>query len=159
LLFLAEFVCSLGSVKESSTLYQQVHLTVKAFQLYKLFIVLKFIGIRSIGMETNLERINWCKIFFQPGICIFCLLWRHVSSCWIIEVPYVFSTIHNCILFLLQQNWRNLTFVNLYIVIQLWKWPTRCTVQVNLLFKVGCTCFRRCFRPSSGALDHIYSIW
>ena len=29
----------------------------------------------------------------------------------------------------------------------------------NLLFQVGYTCFGRCFRPSSGALDCIYSIW
>ena len=29
----------------------------------------------------------------------------------------------------------------------------------NLLFQVSCTCFGRCFRPSSGALDCIYSIW
>jgi len=35
------------------------------------------------------------------------------------------------------------------------------TMQVNflLLFLVGSTCFGRCFRPSSGALDCIYSIW
>ena len=33
------------------------------------------------------------------------------------------------------------------------------TIQVNLLFLVGCTCFGRCFLPSSGALDCIYSIW
>jgi len=33
------------------------------------------------------------------------------------------------------------------------------TIQVNLLFLVGCTCFGRCFRPSSGALDCIYSFW
>ena len=31
------------------------------------------------------------------------------------------------------------------------------TIQVNLLFLVSSTCFRRCFRPSSGALDCIYS--
>ena len=99
LLFLAEFVCCMRSVKESSTLSRQVHLTVMAFQLYKKFIVLKCTGIRPIGIETNLERINRCKILFQPGICIFCLLWRHFSSCPVIEVPYVFSTIHNRILF------------------------------------------------------------
>jgi hypothetical protein len=29
------------------------------------------------------------------------------------------------------------------------------TVQVNLLFLVDSTCFGRCFRPSSGALDCI----
>ena len=33
------------------------------------------------------------------------------------------------------------------------------TVQVNLLFLVSSTCFGRCFRLSSGALDCIYSIW
>ena len=33
------------------------------------------------------------------------------------------------------------------------------TMQVNLLFLVSSTCFGRCFRPSSGALDCIYSIW
>jgi hypothetical protein len=33
------------------------------------------------------------------------------------------------------------------------------TILVNLLFLVSCTCFRRCFRPSSGALDCICSIW
>ena len=33
------------------------------------------------------------------------------------------------------------------------------TVQVDLLFLVSSTCFGRCFRPSSGALDCIYSIW
>jgi len=27
------------------------------------------------------------------------------------------------------------------------------TIQINLLFLVGSTCFGRCFRPSSGALD------
>ena len=30
---------------------------------------------------------------------------------------------------------------------------------INLLFQVGSTCFGRCFRPSSGALDCIYNIW
>jgi len=29
------------------------------------------------------------------------------------------------------------------------------TKQVNLLFLVGSTCFRQCFRPLSGALDCI----
>jgi len=33
------------------------------------------------------------------------------------------------------------------------------TIQVNLLFLVSSTCFGRCFRPSSGAFDCIYSIW
>ena len=33
------------------------------------------------------------------------------------------------------------------------------TIQVNLLFLVSSTCFGRCFRPPSGALDCIYSIW
>ena len=32
-------------------------------------------------------------------------------------------------------------------------------MQVNLLFLVSPTCFGRCFRPPSGALDCIYSIW
>jgi len=32
-------------------------------------------------------------------------------------------------------------------------------LRVNLLFKVSSTCFGRCFRPSSGALDCTYSIW
>jgi len=29
----------------------------------------------------------------------------------------------------------------------------------NLFFFFSSTCFGRCFRPSSGALDGIYSIW
>jgi len=33
------------------------------------------------------------------------------------------------------------------------------TVWVDLLLLVSSTCFGRCFRPSSGALDRIYSIW
>jgi len=33
------------------------------------------------------------------------------------------------------------------------------TIQVSLLFLVSSTCFGRCFRPSSGALNCIYSIW
>jgi len=33
------------------------------------------------------------------------------------------------------------------------------TIQVNLSFQVSSTCFGRCFRPSSGELDCIYSIW
>jgi len=33
------------------------------------------------------------------------------------------------------------------------------TIQVNLSRLVSSTCFGRCFRPSSGALDCIYSIW
>ena len=32
-------------------------------------------------------------------------------------------------------------------------------ISVNLLFLVGSTFFGRCFRPSSGALDGIYSFW
>jgi len=32
------------------------------------------------------------------------------------------------------------------------------TIQVNLLFLVSSKCFGRCLRPSSGALDCIYSI-
>jgi len=33
------------------------------------------------------------------------------------------------------------------------------TIQVNLLFLVASTCFGRCFRPSSGVHDCIYSFW
>jgi len=33
------------------------------------------------------------------------------------------------------------------------------TVYINLLFLVSSTCFGRCFRPSSEAIDCIYSIW
>ena len=33
------------------------------------------------------------------------------------------------------------------------------TMRVNLLFLVRSTCFGRCFLPSSGALDCIYSTW
>jgi hypothetical protein len=33
------------------------------------------------------------------------------------------------------------------------------TIQVNLFFLVCSTRFGRCFCPSSGALDFIYSIW
>jgi len=33
------------------------------------------------------------------------------------------------------------------------------TIQVTFLFLVSSTCFGQCFRPSSGALDCIYSIW
>jgi len=32
-------------------------------------------------------------------------------------------------------------------------------IQVNSLFLVSSTGFGRCFRPSSGVLDCIYSIW
>jgi hypothetical protein len=49
----------------------------------------------------------------------------------------------------------NLTFMDPCIVIQLWIQPTRC----NLLFLVSSTCFGRCFRPSSEALDCISSLW
>jgi len=31
--------------------------------------------------------------------------------------------------------------------------------MVNSLFLVSFACFGRCFRPSSGALDCIYSMW
>jgi hypothetical protein len=36
-----------------------------------------------------------------------------------------------------------------------------CTIYrlIKLLFQVSSTCFGRCFRPSPGALDCIYSIW
>ena len=40
-----------------------------------------------------------------------------------------------------------------------WDRQQEATIQVNLLFLVSSTCFGRCFRPSSGALDCIYSIW
>ena len=43
--------------------------------------------------------------------------------------------------------------------IQIMKVNQVATIQVNLLFLVSSTCFGRCFRPSSGALDCIYSIW
>jgi len=32
-------------------------------------------------------------------------------------------------------------------------------IQVSVLSLVGSTCFERCFRPSSGALECIYSFW
>jgi len=38
------------------------------------------------------------------------------------------------------------------------KISNKITTWINLLFPVGSTCFGRCFRPSSGALDCIYSI-
>jgi len=33
------------------------------------------------------------------------------------------------------------------------------TIYVNLLFLVTSICFGRCFRPPTGTLDCIYSIW
>ena len=40
-------------------------------------------------------------------------------------------------------------------------WPTRCSFfgLFIYLFPIGSTCFGRCFPPSSGALDCIYSFW
>ena len=38
-------------------------------------------------------------------------------------------------------------------------WPTRCKFWFIYLYPNGSTCFGRCFRPSSGALDCIYSFW
>ena len=39
-------------------------------------------------------------------------------------------------------------------------WPTRCNYfWFTYLFIIGSTCFGRCFRPSLGALDCIYSFW
>jgi len=40
-------------------------------------------------------------------------------------------------------------------------WPTRCNNfgVFIYLFLINPTCFGRCLRPSSGALDCIYSIW
>jgi hypothetical protein len=37
--------------------------------------------------------------------------------------------------------------------------PKDANIKVNLLFLVSSTCFGRCFRPSSEALDCIYNIW
>ena len=39
-----------------------------------------------------------------------------------------------------------------------WDRQQDATIQVNLLFLVSSTCFGRCFRPSSGEFDCIYSI-
>ena len=43
-------------------------------------------------------------------------------------------------------------------IIRNW-WPTRCKFWFIYLYPISCTCFRRYFRPSSGALDCIYSFW
>ena len=37
--------------------------------------------------------------------------------------------------------------------------PTRCNFWFTYLYPISSTCFGRCFRPSSGALDCIYSFW
>ena len=37
--------------------------------------------------------------------------------------------------------------------------PTRCNNNGLLIIPVGSTCFGRWFRPSSGALDCVYSLW
>ena len=38
-------------------------------------------------------------------------------------------------------------------------WPTRCKFWFIYFYPISSTCFWRCFRPSSGALDSIYSFW
>ena len=43
-------------------------------------------------------------------------------------------------------------------IIRNW-WPSRCNFWFIYLYPISSTCFGRCFRPSSGALDCIYSIW
>jgi len=53
---------------------------------------------------------------------------------------------------------QNFTFTNPCILINYESNKQDATIQVNLLFLVSSTCFGRCFRPSSGALDCIYSI-
>ena len=42
-------------------------------------------------------------------------------------------------------------------IIRNWR-PTRCSFLVYL-YQISSTCFGRCLRPSSGALDSIYSFW
>ena len=37
--------------------------------------------------------------------------------------------------------------------------PTRCNNNILLIIPISSTCFGRWFRPSSGALDCIYSLW
>jgi len=43
-------------------------------------------------------------------------------------------------------------------IIRYW-WPIRCNFLFIYLYPISSTCFGRCFRPSSGALDRIYSFW
>ena len=43
-------------------------------------------------------------------------------------------------------------------IIRNW-WPTRCNFWFIYLYPISSTCFGRCFHPSSGALDCIYSFW
>ena len=38
-------------------------------------------------------------------------------------------------------------------------WPTRCNFWFICLYPISSTCFGRCFRPASGALDCICSFW
>jgi len=62
----------------------------------------------------------------------------------------------------IQLMWGLKTSMNIYYtIIRNW-WPTRCNFLVYLfayLYPISSTCFGRCFRPSSGALDCIYSFW
>jgi hypothetical protein len=37
--------------------------------------------------------------------------------------------------------------------------PTRCNINGLLIIPISSTCFRRWFRPSSGALGCVYSLW
>jgi len=42
---------------------------------------------------------------------------------------------------------------------QWFKQPTRCNNNNSLVISISSTCFGRQFRPSSGALDCVYSLW
>jgi hypothetical protein len=37
--------------------------------------------------------------------------------------------------------------------------PTRCNINGLLIITISSTCFARWFRPSSGAIDCVYSLW
>ena len=56
----------------------------------------------------------------------------------------------------LRQNRENDMATNFFI--RNW-WPTRCNFSFIYLYPISSTCFGRCSRPSSGALDCIYSFW
>jgi len=63
---------------------------------------------------------------------------------------------------LLQGKKCNVLYLSLWIRATWYSYESNqqdATLQVNLLFPVSSTCFGRCFRLSSGALDCIYSIW
>ena len=120
-------------------------------------------GMSNVRLGTYIMQLQaWYAFCFLTACCIFYggfmkthrykkkkigFTWNIATSGFSVHCP------------LYQQTCYNWCLLDRASLIQSYRQPTSCNNNGLLIIPISSTCFGRWFRPSSGALDCVYSLW